>query len=78
MKYVLVLLPDDPRDRRLGPEYLAKSAEHVFFETRKLSEAKVWDNFDDIADYVEDNKMDEYKVVKIDDKTYFLAKLAGW
>ena len=81
MKYVLKTLPYDPRDlveyTKMGDEYISANAGPLCFETRKLSEAMVWDDFDEIADYVEENKMDDCKIVKIKYVEYFKAILEG-
>lgn len=78
MKYVLVHTQYHADSKAVEEKFIAKDAEHFCFETRKLSEAMVWDNFDDIADYVEENKIDDCKIVMIDDKVYFKAMLAGY
>jgi hypothetical protein len=74
MKYVLVQTSYQTDTEMVEELYLSEEP-LLFFETRKLSEAKVWDNFDSIADYVEDNKMDDWKVVCINDKDLFEARL---
>ena len=78
MKYVLVHTQYRDDAKAVVEMFIAQDASHFCFETRKLSEAMVWDDFDDITDYVEENKIDDCKIVMIDDKVYFKAMLAGY
>lgn len=75
MKYVLVTTQYWGDSKMVEERYVAHELAAVH-ETRKLSEALVWDTFDEIADYVEDNEIDDCRVVHIKDKDYFMAKLA--
>ena len=77
MKYVLAWTQYDGVTERVVEKYITQDANNFCFETLKLSEAMVWDSFDEIAEYVEDNEMDDCKIVSIKDKDYFVAKLAN-
>ena len=74
MKYALVQTSYRPDTETVEEFYLSKEA-LLFFETKKLSEAMIWDSFDDIAEYVEENEMDAWKVVLVREKELFEARL---
>ena len=77
MKYALLTTQYWPDSEMVEERYIVDDAKYLFFESKKLSEAMVWDTFDEAADYILDNEMDYVRVVPIKDKDYFIAKLAG-
>jgi hypothetical protein len=42
-----------------------------------LSEAKIWDTFDEATDYVNHYNIDDHKIVLVKDEDVFEARLKG-
>jgi hypothetical protein len=53
------------------------SDQMVRFHTDKLSEAKIWDTFEKALEYTLNHKMSDHKIVDIEDKDLFEARLTG-
>ncbi len=76
MKYALMQTTYSPQKEMVVELYLMKDL-HAWQHTIKLSDAMIWDDFDEIADYVEAEKVDDHKVVHIKEEDLFEARLKG-
>ena len=57
--------------------YVSRVEWSVYFHTSLLSEARVWDTFDEALEYTLNNKMDDHKIVLVKDEDVFEARLKG-
>ena len=84
MKFVLVNTAYRADNLKVDERYLRKYDENEigstdWFEdlTLKLSHARIWDTFEEAADYIEKEKIDDHKIVLIREEKLFEAKLKG-
>lgn len=73
MKFALVTTAYRPDTCTVEELYIRDVA--AWLHTKKLSDARLWDSFDEIADLVESEEIDDAKIVKIKDKELFEARL---
>ena len=76
MKYVLVQTTYSPQKEMVVELYLAGDL-WTWQHSTRLSDARIWDDLDTIADFVEDEKINDYRIVHIKEKDLFKAKLKG-
>ena len=78
MKYALTNTDYRGETRTVEELYLNDSELSPYFHTHKLSETRVWDTFNEAADYANEYGMNsDHKVVKIKEKDLFEARLTG-
>lgn len=73
MKFALVTTAYRP-DTQTVEELYVRDAK-AWFHSRKLSDAELWDSFDEAADFLEQEEIDDAKIVRIKDKDLFEARL---
>ena len=76
MKYVLMQTTYSPQKEMVCELYLADDL-WTWVHTVKLSDAHVWNTFDEIADFIEDEDINDHKVEHIKEKDLLEAKLKG-
>lgn len=76
MKYALVITSYSPQKKMVIELYYGNGE---IFEnpTTKLSEARIWNDFDTVVDFLEENQIDDHKIVDIKEKKLFEARLKG-
>lgn len=74
MKYVLVQTTYSPQQYMVVELYLTPVEAHFEYST-KLADAMIWNTYDEIANYVEAEKIHDYKIVSIEEKKLFKARL---
>ncbi len=57
--------------------YLNANQWSLYYHTNKLSEAMIWDTAERATVYMEVEKIDDHKIVEIEDKDLFEARLTG-
>lgn len=73
MKYALVSTAYRPDTEMVEELYIMDVA--AWKHSRKLSDARLWDSFDEVADLVEYEEINSAKIVKVTDKELFEARL---
>jgi hypothetical protein len=73
MKFALVTTAFRPDTIMVEELYIRDVA--AWQHTKKLSDARLWDSFDEIADLVESEEINDAKIVRIKDKDLFEARL---
>ncbi len=76
VKYVLVMTTYSPQREMVVELYLKKDP-MILVETTLLSAARIFDTFDEAADFLEDENLTHHKIVLIKKKKLFEAKLKG-
>ena len=77
MKFALMATTYSPQKKTVVELYLTNQETAAWAHTVKLSDAMIWDDFDEIADYVEAQQIDDHKVVHIKEEDLFQARLKG-
>jgi hypothetical protein len=77
MKYVLKNTAWRGNTLTVEELYMNGDSWSPYYHTDRLSEARIWNTFDDAADYDRQYGDNEHKVVKIKDKDLFEARLSG-
>ncbi len=72
MKYALVTTAYRPDTETVEELYIRDVA--AWLHSKKLSDARLWDDFDEVADLVESENI-HAKIVRIKDKELFEARL---
>lgn len=80
MKYVLVQTTWSPQKGMVIELYLMPLHSAYQYSdwphTTLLADAMVWDTLNEAEDYIKSERIDDHKVVEIDDKKLFEARLA--
>ena len=77
MKYVLKNTQYRGDTETVEEMYMNGDDWSVYFHTHKLSRAKIWDTFDEAWDFLSEETMEDHKIVEIDEKALFEARLNG-
>jgi hypothetical protein len=80
MKYALVQTAYSPQKEMVVELYLMPlSAAYQTYDwphSTLLTDAMIWDTWDDAMNYIESERIEDHKIVEIDDKRLFEARLA--
>ncbi len=79
MKYVIVQTTYSPQKEMVVELYLMPIDAYFSSEwphTTLLSDAMVWDTFEEVKHYLSAEKIDDHKIVEVEDKKLFEARLA--